>query len=67
MALKRLKLHQVFDGAARTFSDTQVWVSEGGQEFENLSKKGYFLCFECNKNQISPLFAPSRKTFGKIH
>jgi len=33
MVLKGLKLHQVFDGVARTLSDTQVWVLEGGQEF----------------------------------
>jgi len=52
MVLKRLKLHQVFDGVARTFYDTQVWVSEGGKEFENFSEKGYFPSFECGKKQI---------------
>jgi len=53
-----LKLHQVFDGAARKFSNPQAWISEGGQEFENFSKKGYSLGFECGKNRISPLLAP---------
>jgi len=62
-----LKLHQVFDGVTRNFSDPQAWVSEGGQEFENFSKKGYFLRFECSKKHISPLLALPRKTFGKIH
>jgi len=28
MAFKRLKLHQVFDGAARTFSHPQALASE---------------------------------------
>jgi len=28
-----LKLHQVFDDAARKFSNPQAWISEGGQEF----------------------------------
>jgi len=26
-----LKLHQVFEGVARNFSDSQAWVSEGGE------------------------------------
>ena len=65
MVLKRLKLHQVFDGVARTFSDTQVWVSEGGQECENFSENGKFLSFECGKNQISPLLAPLEKRLEK--
>jgi len=64
--LKRLKLHQVFDGVARTFSDTQAWVSEEGQEFEKFSKKDY-LSFECGKKQISQLLTPSRNTFGKYN
>jgi len=38
MVLTRLKLHQFFNGAARTFSYTQAWVSERGQEFEKFSK-----------------------------
>jgi len=46
MALKSLKLHQFFHGVARTFSNTQAWVSVWGQEFENFSKKGCFLNFE---------------------
>jgi len=41
-----LKLHQFFNGVALTFSYTQAWVSEGGKEFENFSKKGCFLSFE---------------------
>jgi len=46
MVLKRLKLHQLFNGMARTFSCTQAWVSENGQEIENFSKKGCFLSCE---------------------
>jgi len=38
-----------------------------GQEFENFSKKGYFLSFECGKKQISPLLAHPREMFGKYH
>jgi len=52
MVLKRLKFHQDFDGVARTFSDPQAWTSEEEQEFENFSKKGSFLSFECGKIQI---------------
>ena len=39
MVLKRLKLHQLFNGVAWMFSYTQACVSEGGQEFKNLKKK----------------------------
>jgi len=66
MVLKRLKLHEVFDGVTRTFSEPQAWVLEGGQEFQNFCKKGSFLSFECSTNQISPLLAPLEK-LGKIH
>jgi len=55
MVLKRLKLDQLFNHAAWTFSDPQAWVPEGGQGFEHFSKKGYFLSVECARNQISPL------------
>jgi len=41
-------------------------VSEGWQESENFSKNGCFLV-SSGKKQISPLLAPPRKTFGKIH
>jgi len=51
---------------ARIFSYTQAWVSEGGQEFENFSKNLVFLV-SSGKNQISPLMAPPKKTYGKIH
>jgi len=46
MVLKRLKLHQLFIGVTRTFSDTQAWVLKWGHEFENFSKKGSFLSCE---------------------
>jgi len=51
MVLKRFKLHQFFNGVAQflivsTFSYTQAWVLEGGQVFENSSKKGCFRSFE---------------------
>jgi len=49
-------------------------VRTGGREgpwspvFLNLQrKKVCFLSFEGKKNQISPLLAPTRKIFGKIH
>jgi len=35
------------------------------QEFENFSKKGSSLRFECGKIQISPLLAPLEKFFEK--
>jgi len=43
MVLKRLKLHQVFNGVERIFSYTQAWVSEGGKEFDVFSKNTIFL------------------------
>jgi len=54
--VKRLKLHQLFDGAARTFSDPQAWVWEGEQEFENFSKQAIFLVLR----EVKPYFS----TFG---
>jgi len=51
---------------AQTFSYTQTWVAEGGQEFEIFSKKAVFLV-SSGKKQISPLSALPRKTFGKSH
>jgi len=65
--LKRLKLHRFFSGVARTFSYTQAWVSEEGQEFENFSNKA--VCsVSSDKKKISPLLGPHpRKMFDKIH
>jgi len=40
----------------RTFSYTQAWVSEGGQEFENFINKAV-LFVSRGKKQISPLLA----------
>jgi len=57
MVLKRLKLHQFFNGVAQTFSYTKAWVSERGQEFEIFSKKAVFLV-SSGKKQISPLLTP---------
>jgi len=57
MALKRLKLHQLFNGVARTFSYTQTWVSEGDRNLKISAKKAVFLVVS-GKNQISQLFAP---------
>jgi len=53
-------------GVARTFSYTQAWVSKEGQGFKNFRKKGVF-SVSSGEKQISPLLAPLRKTFGKIH
>jgi len=41
-------------------------VSEEGQEFEKFSKNAVLL-ISSGKTQISPLLAPRRKTFEKIH
>jgi len=42
---------------------TQAWVSEGGQEFKNFSKKGCFLS-SSGKKKISPLWL-HKKNFWK--
>jgi len=39
MVFKRLKLHQFFNGVARTFPYTQAWVLERKQEFEISAKR----------------------------
>jgi len=57
MVLKRLKLHQFFNGVARFFSYTQAWVSEGRKEFEISAKKVVFLV-SSGKKQVSPLMPP---------
>jgi len=62
--VKTLEISPIFDGVAPTFSYTQAWVSEGGQEFENFSKKAVFL-ISCGKQQISPLLAPLEKLLEK--
>jgi len=61
-----LKLHQVFDGEARNFSDPQAWVSEGGQEF-HFSKKRLFSQFRVRWKPNFTTFVPHTKTFGNIH
>jgi len=66
MVLERLKLRQLFNGVARTFSYTQAWGRKGSRNLQISAKKAVFL-FSSGKKQISPLLAPSRKTFGKIH
>jgi len=48
------------------FLHTSMWVSEGGQEFENFNKNAVFI-ISSGMNQISPLLAHPRKTFGKIY
>jgi len=48
----------------RTFSYTQALVSEGGQEFENFSKKDCFLS-SSDKTKISPLWPPLEKLLEK--
>jgi len=46
------------------FLHTNIWVSEGGQEFENFSKNAA-VTFLSGEKQISPLLAHPRKTFWK--
>jgi len=57
---KTLKITLLFNGVARTFSETQAWVPGEGQEFEIFSKKPVSLV-SSGKKQISPLLPP-RKT-----
>ena len=57
MVLKRLKLPKLFKWCGTNlFLHTSIWVSEGGQEFENFSKNAAFI-ISIGKNQISPLLA----------
>ena len=65
MVLKRFKWHQVFSGVARNVSYTPAWVSEEGQEFENIRKK-LFSSFRVVKNKFTTFGSP-RTTLGKIH
>jgi len=51
--VKTLQITPIFNGVARTFSYTQAWVSEGGQEFEKFSKKDCFLSFEWQKTNFT--------------
>ena len=46
MVLKRLKLPTFLMVRHELFLRTSIWVSEEGQEFENLNKKCCFLNFE---------------------
>jgi len=62
--LKRFKLHQFFNGVARTFSYAQAWVWERGKNLKISAKKAVFLV-SSGKKQISPLLAPHRKIFEK--
>jgi len=65
--VETLEIHQFFSRVARTFSYTQAWVPEGGNQFENFRKKAVFLV-SSGKKRISPLLPPiPRKMFGKIH
>jgi len=50
--VKTLAITAIFNGVAQTISYTQAWMSEGGQEFENFSKKVVFLV-SSDKNQMS--------------
>ena len=51
--LKRLKLPKFFNGVARIFRHTIIWMSEEGQEFETFSKKCSFLNFEWEKTNLT--------------
>jgi len=62
--LKRFKLHQFFNGVERTFSYTQAWVSEGGQEFEKISAKKVVFLVSSSKKTNFTTFDSFRKTFG---
>jgi len=58
MVSKQVKLHQFFNGVARTFSYTQAWMWEEEQEFKNFSKKGFFLSFEWYKTNFTTFGCP---------
>jgi len=65
MVLKRLKLRQVFDGAVRTFSDTQVWASEGGRNLKISAKKAIFLVSSAIKTKLQQFWPPLEKRWEK--
>jgi len=64
MVLKRLKLHHIFNGVARTFSYTQAWVSEGGRNLKILATKAVFL-FSSGKNKFDHFCPPLEKLLEK--
>jgi len=66
MVLKRLKIPQFFNGVAGTFPPHKHGCRKRGNDLKISAKKAVFL-FSSVKNQISPLLAPTRKTFRKIH
>jgi len=66
MVLKRLKLHQFFNGVARTFPTHKHGCRKRGKNLKIAAKMAVALVSSV-KNQISPLLPPPRKTFGKIH
>jgi len=47
MVLKRLKLHQFFNGVTRIFSSTQAWVPEGGKNLKISAKKFFYSSKNC--------------------
>jgi len=61
---KTLEITPIFNGVTRTFSYTQAWMSEGGQEFENFNKTVCFLS-SSGKTKISPFLAPLEKRLEK--
>jgi len=69
MVLKRLKLPKCLEitqmwCGTNLFLHTTIWMSQQGQKFQNFSKNAVF---SSGKKQISPLLAPRRKTFVKVH
>jgi len=64
MVFKRLKIYQFFNAAARTFSYTQAWVSEGRQELKIFSKKDVFLVFR-GETKFHHFWPPLEKRLEK--
>jgi len=66
MVLKRLKLHQLFDGWHELFPTHKHGCRKEDRNLKNSAKKDVFLVVS-GKKQISPLLSPLKKTFEKIH
>jgi len=64
MVLKRLKLHQFFNGVARTFPTHKHGCRKKGKNLKISAKKAVFLV-SSGKNYISPLLPPVEKPLEK--
>jgi len=63
MVLKRFKLHQVFDGVARTFSDPHY--RKGSKNSKISAKKATFLVSSAVKTKFQHFWPPLEKLLEK--